>query len=143
MKKELSVLFSVFAVVFLISAAAFVIAENEQGNAGLTNGPGKGGNPFSDANNVSKNASAYGQCVVEAAQARQACFKDDKNMSKQCASAAKLVRDKKQAKTCLSDYKSSKKDCQESFKEARKTCIETYKPGFWARMRYAIKYNGF
>jgi hypothetical protein len=162
-KKLITMWFLAFAVFFVLLASTFVIAENQSGNnsnPGLGNGHGNDGkqinksgnesanktddghNNFSGnrSNNESRNASNkdFGKCVVEAAQVRQTCFKEDMNVSKQCAVGAKSTKDKKQAKQCVVDYKKGLKSCQDSFKEAKKTCIETFKPTFWARMRYSF-----
>jgi len=128
MKKELTIF--LVAICFVALIAVVIMAENGSNVKNETD--------FVIRNNNTSNMT-FGKCVAEAAKLRQECFAEDKNISKQCADAAKLGKDKKQEKQCLSDYKENKKNCKSSFKEAKKTCIQIYKPGFWERIRYTFK----
>lgn len=128
MNKELTIL--LVTICFAALIAVVVIAENKSNVENETD--------FVIRNNNASNMT-FGKCVAEAAKTRQGCYQEYRNISKQCADAAKLGKDKKQEKQCLSDYKENKKNCKSSFKEAKKTCIQTYKPGFWERIRYTFK----
>jgi len=132
MKKYLGLL--LIAIFFVSFAMVIVLAENDT----VISGNGNDNVNFvisTNDNTTNTNNMTFGKCVVDAVKLRQDCYSQNKNVSKECINTAKVGKDKKQARTCLSDYKQSKKSCMASFKEAKITCIQTYKPKFWARMK--------
>ena len=126
----------VFAALFIVSITAIAIAENE---TNTSNGTAIINGSIIDNSTNDTGNMTFGRCVEESAKIRQGCYSEIKDVSKQCASAAKLGKDKTKAKQCVSDYKNSLKDCKTEFKDAKKTCMQIYKPRFWEKFRYAFK----
>lgn len=117
MKKQLTIL--LVSMFFLALMATVVMAENE-----------------SSIEKSNSNHTAFAECVVNAAQIRQVCYVESRNISKQCVNEATLGEDRVQIRQCRPDYKASKRDCKSSFKEVKRTCIQEYKPRLWERMKY-------
>lgn len=62
----------------------------------------------------------FGQCVSEAAKARNTCYDTAKSDKETCLST--VVDDKNAAKKCNADYKQEKKSCKAEFKAAKDDC---------------------
>ena len=103
-----------FIVGFLfIAAFSFAVIAKEPGAAMVDAG---------SKTNMQKNMT-FGQCVSQAADVKNSCFKSAQDSLAACKSSAGKQADSKPAlKQCDSDYKKGKDQCKSSFKTAKKEC---------------------
>jgi cell fate regulator YaaT (PSP1 superfamily) len=106
----------------LLTAVAFVIAKDVK--------PAE--NQVQDAKNMT-----FGQCVSQAADAKNTCYESAETKRQSCMDAAKN-QSKDAQRSCSNDYKKAKDTCKKEFKAAKTGCNQ-YKHNWLDSVKASFK----